>query len=188
MTSIWPEWPYDASQRSFSTVLFILIITNILNIVLYFMEFIFEHSICIAGLAMAGNTALGNGSATDHVIYSRVRTTWRISGNCNVQISTQNRSGADIITGNRFQEVRHNVKLRNLFCGEFTAGLLRFPLLTWTLFSLFTAHNKPCALNCIADGFNFYTERARKVIDGTRCYRDKMDLCINGRCLVRYIY
>lgn len=49
---------------------------------------------------------------------------------------------------------------------------------------LLSAHDKPCALNCIADGFNFYTEQARKVIDGTKCYPDKMDMCINGKCLV----
>lgn len=49
---------------------------------------------------------------------------------------------------------------------------------------LISAHDKPCALNCIADGFNFYTEQARKVIDGTKCYPDKMDMCINGKCLV----
>ena len=47
-----------------------------------------------------------------------------------------------------------------------------------------SAHDKPCALNCVADGFNFYTEQARKVIDGTKCYPDKMDTCINGKCLV----
>ena len=43
---------------------------------------------------------------------------------------------------------------------------------------------KPCALNCLAEGYNFYTERAPKVIDGTRCYPDSVDMCINGECMV----
>ncbi|XP_006762550.1 PREDICTED: A disintegrin and metalloproteinase with thrombospondin motifs 6 [Myotis davidii] len=41
---------------------------------------------------------------------------------------------------------------------------------------------KPCALNCLADGYNFYTERAPAVIDGTRCNMDSLDICINGEC------
>ena len=45
---------------------------------------------------------------------------------------------------------------------------------------------KPCALNCLATGFNFYTERAPKVKDGTRCYSDSLDICINGECKVLY--
>ncbi|ELU06437.1 hypothetical protein CAPTEDRAFT_141382, partial [Capitella teleta] len=39
-----------------------------------------------------------------------------------------------------------------------------------------------CALNCVAVGFNFYTERAPKVADGTRCSADSLDVCINGVC------
>uniref|UniRef100_A0A8C7DLT8 ADAM metallopeptidase with thrombospondin type 1 motif 6 n=1 Tax=Oncorhynchus kisutch TaxID=8019 RepID=A0A8C7DLT8_ONCKI len=41
---------------------------------------------------------------------------------------------------------------------------------------------KPCALNCLAEGYNFYTERSPAVIDGTRCQADSMDICINGEC------
>ncbi|XP_041108240.1 A disintegrin and metalloproteinase with thrombospondin motifs 6-like [Polyodon spathula] len=41
---------------------------------------------------------------------------------------------------------------------------------------------KPCALNCLAEGYNFYTERAPAVIDGTRCHADSLDICINGEC------
>jgi len=44
--------------------------------------------------------------------------------------------------------------------------------------------SRPCALNCMAVGYNFYTERAAKVIDGTPCYRDSSDICINGECQV----
>ncbi|KAG5262200.1 hypothetical protein AALO_G00293320 [Alosa alosa] len=41
---------------------------------------------------------------------------------------------------------------------------------------------KPCALNCLAEGYNFYTERSPAVIDGTRCQADTLDICINGEC------
>lgn len=43
---------------------------------------------------------------------------------------------------------------------------------------------KPCALNCLAEGYNFYTERSPAVIDGTRCQADSLDICINGECKV----
>ncbi|KAM4719507.1 A disintegrin and metalloproteinase with thrombospondin motifs 6 [Anableps anableps] len=41
---------------------------------------------------------------------------------------------------------------------------------------------KPCALNCLAEGYNFYTERSPAVVDGTRCQADSLDICINGEC------
>ncbi|XP_072310458.1 A disintegrin and metalloproteinase with thrombospondin motifs 6 isoform X2 [Eucyclogobius newberryi] len=41
---------------------------------------------------------------------------------------------------------------------------------------------KPCALNCLAEGYNFYTERSPAVIDGTRCQADSLNICINGEC------
>ncbi|MGH0131894.1 UNVERIFIED_CONTAM: hypothetical protein FKN15_048133 [Acipenser sinensis] len=44
---------------------------------------------------------------------------------------------------------------------------------------------KACSLNCLAEGYNFYTERAPAVIDGTPCYSDSTDVCINGECRVR---
>eukprot|EP00058_Branchiostoma_floridae_P005910 XP_002591398.1 hypothetical protein BRAFLDRAFT_86916 [Branchiostoma floridae] len=42
----------------------------------------------------------------------------------------------------------------------------------------------PCALTCLAVGYNFYTERRAKVVDGTRCSNDPLsfDICINGEC------
>lgn len=43
---------------------------------------------------------------------------------------------------------------------------------------------KPCALNCMAVGHHFYTERAPKVVDGTRCYPNSLDMCIDGLCMV----
>ncbi|KAL8575318.1 hypothetical protein ACOMHN_003152 [Nucella lapillus] len=41
---------------------------------------------------------------------------------------------------------------------------------------------KPCALVCMAEGYNFYTERVSKVRDGTKCYPDQPHVCINGEC------
>nr|XP_018667203.1 ADAMTS-like protein 5 [Ciona intestinalis]XP_026690036.1 ADAMTS-like protein 5 [Ciona intestinalis]XP_026690037.1 ADAMTS-like protein 5 [Ciona intestinalis] len=39
----------------------------------------------------------------------------------------------------------------------------------------------PCQLNCIAEGFNFY-KTFGSVQDGTRCYGDQYDVCIEGKC------
>ncbi|MEQ2294853.1 A disintegrin and metalloproteinase with thrombospondin motifs 6, partial [Ameca splendens] len=41
---------------------------------------------------------------------------------------------------------------------------------------------KPCSLNCLAEGYNFYTERAPAVVDGTLCRDDSVDVCVNGEC------
>ncbi|KAL5016574.1 hypothetical protein ScPMuIL_006163 [Solemya velum] len=65
-------------------------------------------------------------------------------------------------------------------CNQFNKIAFRGRHYNWVPFS--GTHVKPCALNCMAEGYNFYTERARKVIDGTRCYPDKLDMCINGEC------
>uniref|UniRef100_W5N5E8 ADAMTS like 3 n=1 Tax=Lepisosteus oculatus TaxID=7918 RepID=W5N5E8_LEPOC len=40
----------------------------------------------------------------------------------------------------------------------------------------------PCALKCQAKGKNFVVELAPKVLDGTRCKTDSLDMCINGVC------
>ncbi|XP_012946441.1 A disintegrin and metalloproteinase with thrombospondin motifs 6 [Aplysia californica] len=41
---------------------------------------------------------------------------------------------------------------------------------------------KPCSLVCMAEGYNFYTERSKKVKDGTKCFPDQPHVCINGDC------
>lgn len=61
-----------------------------------------------------------------------------------------------------------------------------YSVLMWI--GLFSAQGNPCALNCMAEGFNFYTERASKVVDGTPCYPDRLDMCINGECHVSEPY
>ncbi|XP_073076661.1 A disintegrin and metalloproteinase with thrombospondin motifs 10 isoform X3 [Manis javanica] len=49
-----------------------------------------------------------------------------------------------------------------------------------------STHGRPteeaCSLTCLADGFNFYTERAAAVVDGTPCRPDTVDICVSGEC------
>ncbi|XP_027624872.1 ADAMTS-like protein 3 isoform X2 [Tupaia chinensis] len=40
----------------------------------------------------------------------------------------------------------------------------------------------PCALKCHARGHNLVVELAPKVLDGTRCNADSLDMCISGIC------
>ncbi|XP_058521521.1 ADAMTS-like protein 3 [Ochotona princeps] len=40
----------------------------------------------------------------------------------------------------------------------------------------------PCALKCHARGQNLVVELAPKVLDGTRCHTDSLDMCISGLC------
>ncbi|XP_019599085.2 ADAMTS-like protein 3 isoform X2 [Rhinolophus sinicus] len=42
----------------------------------------------------------------------------------------------------------------------------------------------PCALKCHARGQNLIVELAPKVLDGTRCNTDSLDMCISGICQV----
>ncbi|XP_034880141.1 ADAMTS-like protein 3 isoform X2 [Mirounga leonina] len=42
----------------------------------------------------------------------------------------------------------------------------------------------PCALKCHARGQNLVVELAPKVLDGTRCSTDSLDMCISGICQV----
>ncbi|XP_033106788.1 A disintegrin and metalloproteinase with thrombospondin motifs 6-like isoform X2 [Anneissia japonica] len=39
-----------------------------------------------------------------------------------------------------------------------------------------------CALNCLAVGTKFFVQRSPQVVDGTRCDKESLDVCINGRC------
>lgn len=45
---------------------------------------------------------------------------------------------------------------------------------------------KACSLTCLAEGFNFYTERAAAVVDGTPCRPDTVDICVSGECKVEW--
>lgn len=42
----------------------------------------------------------------------------------------------------------------------------------------------PCALKCKAKGSGLVVELAPKVLDGTRCYTESLDMCISGACQV----
>lgn len=42
----------------------------------------------------------------------------------------------------------------------------------------------PCALKCQALGKNLIVELAPKVLDGTRCNVESLDMCISGICQV----
>uniref|UniRef100_A0A3Q3FS98 ADAM metallopeptidase with thrombospondin type 1 motif, 6 n=1 Tax=Kryptolebias marmoratus TaxID=37003 RepID=A0A3Q3FS98_KRYMA len=65
-------------------------------------------------------------------------------------------------------------------CGDFDSSPFRGKYYTWKPYT--GGGVKPCALNCLAEGYNFYTERSPTVIDGTRCQTDSLDICINGEC------
>ncbi|XP_067380275.1 ADAMTS-like protein 1 isoform X8 [Channa argus] len=42
----------------------------------------------------------------------------------------------------------------------------------------------PCALKCKAKGSGLVVELAPKVLDGTRCYTESLDMCISGVCQI----
>lgn len=44
--------------------------------------------------------------------------------------------------------------------------------------------DNPCALKCKAKGSGLVVELAPKVLDGTRCYTESLDMCISGVCQV----
>ena len=44
--------------------------------------------------------------------------------------------------------------------------------------------DNPCALKCLAQGSGLLVELAPKVLDGTRCYTESLDMCISGACQV----
>lgn len=45
------------------------------------------------------------------------------------------------------------------------------------------APNK-CELNCMPRGERFYYRHRNKVVDGTKCDEEKLDVCVDGKCLV----
>lgn len=44
--------------------------------------------------------------------------------------------------------------------------------------------DNPCSLKCQAKGTSLIVELAPKVLDGTRCYTESLDMCISGLCQV----
>ncbi|XP_076875243.1 A disintegrin and metalloproteinase with thrombospondin motifs 6 [Brachyhypopomus gauderio] len=71
-------------------------------------------------------------------------------------------------------------EFREKQCADFDSMPFRGKYYNWKPYT--GGGVKPCALNCLAEGYNFYTERSPAVIDGTRCQADSLDICINGEC------
>ncbi|XP_018110713.1 A disintegrin and metalloproteinase with thrombospondin motifs 10 isoform X1 [Xenopus laevis] len=69
---------------------------------------------------------------------------------------------------------------REMQCAEFDNVPFRGKYYSWKSYR--GGGVKSCSLNCLAEGFNFYTERAAAVIDGTLCRQDSYDICVNGEC------
>uniref|UniRef100_A0A3B5AIT3 ADAMTS like 1 n=1 Tax=Stegastes partitus TaxID=144197 RepID=A0A3B5AIT3_9TELE len=49
---------------------------------------------------------------------------------------------------------------------------------------LYNDPDNPCTLKCKAKGSGLVVELAPKVLDGTRCYTESLDMCISGVCQV----
>ncbi|KAH9504176.1 A disintegrin and metalloproteinase with thrombospondin motifs 6 [Bulinus truncatus] len=73
-----------------------------------------------------------------------------------------------------------SIDFRQVQCSNFNNITFRGGLYNWVPYSGEQA--KPCSLVCMAEGYNFYTERTPKVKDGTRCFLDQPNVCINGDC------
>lgn len=65
-------------------------------------------------------------------------------------------------------------------CSEFDSIPFRGKFYTWKTYR--GGGVKACSLTCLAEGFNFYTERAAAVVDGTPCRPDTVDICVSGEC------
>lgn len=65
-------------------------------------------------------------------------------------------------------------------CSEFDSVPFRGKFYTWKTYR--GGGVKACSLTCLAEGFNFYTERAAAVVDGTPCRPDTVDICVSGEC------
>uniref|UniRef100_A0A8D3EE04 ADAM metallopeptidase with thrombospondin type 1 motif, 10 n=1 Tax=Scophthalmus maximus TaxID=52904 RepID=A0A8D3EE04_SCOMX len=69
---------------------------------------------------------------------------------------------------------------REIQCSDFDIVPFRGKFYTWKPYR--GGGVKACSLNCLAEGYNFYTERAPAVVDGTPCRDDSLDVCVNGEC------
>ncbi|XP_020354613.1 A disintegrin and metalloproteinase with thrombospondin motifs 10 isoform X1 [Oncorhynchus kisutch] len=72
---------------------------------------------------------------------------------------------------------------REIQCADFDNVPFRGKFYTWQPYrgGVYSGV-KSCSLNCLAEGYNFYTERAPAVVDGTPCRDDSLDVCVNGEC------
>ncbi|XP_069673465.1 papilin isoform X4 [Periplaneta americana] len=65
-------------------------------------------------------------------------------------------------------------------CAEFNAIPFEGRYYKWVPY---TKAPNSCELNCMPKGERFYFRHKRKVIDGTRCDEEKLDICVDGQCL-----
>lgn len=76
----------------------------------------------------------------------------------------------------------NSTELRAVQCTQTNSAPFRGEYYQWMPFH--APHVNPCSLFCMATGYNFYTERASKVIDGTPCQSDfPYGTCVNGECV-----
>uniref|UniRef100_H2YPL7 ADAM metallopeptidase with thrombospondin type 1 motif, 6 n=1 Tax=Ciona savignyi TaxID=51511 RepID=H2YPL7_CIOSA len=73
------------------------------------------------------------------------------------------------------------VDFRQEQCARFDTEPFQGRYFNWIAFNGGYQVN-PCALNCKPQGYSFYAERAPAVVDGTRCFSNSLDMCINGEC------
>ncbi|XP_018583800.1 A disintegrin and metalloproteinase with thrombospondin motifs 10 isoform X2 [Scleropages formosus] len=69
---------------------------------------------------------------------------------------------------------------REIQCSDFDNVPFRGKFYTWKPYR--GGGVKSCSLNCLAEGYNFYTERSPAVVDGTPCRDNSLDVCVNGEC------
>ncbi|CAG0888031.1 unnamed protein product [Darwinula stevensoni] len=69
---------------------------------------------------------------------------------------------------------------RAIQCSQFDEVPFEGKYYTWIPYT--KAPNK-CELNCMPQGERFYYRHGRKVIDGTRCDDESLDVCVDGVCM-----
>uniref|UniRef100_A0A672H357 Papilin b, proteoglycan-like sulfated glycoprotein n=1 Tax=Salarias fasciatus TaxID=181472 RepID=A0A672H357_SALFA len=67
-------------------------------------------------------------------------------------------------------------------CSQFNSVLFQGKHQTWVPY--YGATN-PCELNCVPSGQNFFYRHRPAVVDGTKCYVGRSDICVDGVCRVR---
>lgn len=66
-------------------------------------------------------------------------------------------------------------------CAHFDSVPFEGVRYTWVPY---TKAPNPCELNCMPKGERFYYRHKAKVIDGTPCNDESLDVCVNGQCQV----
>ena len=74
-------------------------------------------------------------------------------------------------------------KFRNEQCAQYNDVPHEGQYFLW---EAFIDEDNPCSLTCKASGRESTLSKVKsKVMDGTRCSKDSLDLCIDGECQVR---